>query len=112
MVKKKAAKKKTRKSEPTKPDLPPQEETENPNPPPQETEAEDEQERPEMPVKEALNKFKELRKYVSMAGEFRSGLTKEELAEGEKMVRQLNIKDCKPTGTSWDIAEKESKKNT
>lgn len=57
-----------------------------------EVRAEEAKSRPEMPVEEALQKFKELRKYVSMAGEFRTGLTKEEMAEGQKMVKQLNIK--------------------
>jgi len=66
--------------------------------------------RPTMPVLEALTKFKELRKYVSKEGEFRSGLTKKELAEGQRMVAQLNIKDCKPEGTAWAIAEETAKK--
>ena len=48
--------------------------------------------RPEMPVKEALNEFKELRLYVNMDGKFRTGLTKEEMAKGKKMVKQLNVK--------------------
>lgn len=45
-----------------------------------------------MTVLEALGKFKELRKYINMEGEFRTGLTKEDLAEGKKMAKQLNIK--------------------
>lgn len=57
-----------------------------------ETEAEQTKDRPEMPIEEALHKFKVIRKYVSMDGKFRTGLTKEEMAEGKKMVKQLNIK--------------------
>jgi hypothetical protein len=49
-------------------------------------------ERLEMPVMEALHKFKVIRKYVNMDGKYRTGLTKEEMAEGKKMVKQLNIK--------------------
>ena len=57
-----------------------------------EVQADQAEKRHEMPVKEALQKFKELRKYVNMDGKFRTGLTKEDLAEGKKMVKQLNVK--------------------
>ena len=57
-----------------------------------EEEAEQIELQPELPVLDALNQFKELREYVNMDGKFRSGLTKEEMAKGKKMVKQLNVK--------------------